>query len=52
MVAFTLLLCATRRKLGIQKYKAQADRQIVTSSEQAALLERSLGNAAALVHIC
>jgi hypothetical protein len=34
MVAFTLLQCATCRKLGIQKYKARAGRQIVMTWAQ------------------
>jgi hypothetical protein len=51
MVAFTLPRCATRRKLGIQRYKARAGRQIATLFEQAASLERRMGKAAALAHI-
>jgi hypothetical protein len=51
MVAFTLTRCATRRKLGIQRYKARAGRQIATLFEQAAWLERRMGKAAALAHI-
>jgi len=41
----------TGRKLGIQRYKARAGRQIATLFEQAAWLERSLDNAAALARI-
>jgi NADPH-dependent 7-cyano-7-deazaguanine reductase QueF-like protein len=51
MVAFTLPRRATRRKLGIQRYKARAGCQIVTLFEQAAWLERRMGKAAALAHI-
>jgi hypothetical protein len=36
MVAFTLPRCATRHKLGVQKYKGLAGRQIVKLFEQAA----------------
>jgi hypothetical protein len=51
MVALTLRRCATRRKLGIQRYKARAGRQIATLFEQAAWLERRMGKAAALAHV-
>jgi hypothetical protein len=36
MVAFTLPRCVTRHKLGIQRYKGRADRQIATLFEQVA----------------
>jgi hypothetical protein len=51
MVAFTLPRSATRRKLGIQRYKAGAGRQIVTLSERAARFERSQSKAVALERI-
>jgi len=48
MVAFMLPRCAARRKLGIQRYKARAGRQIVMLFEQAAWLERRMGKAVPL----
>jgi len=36
MVALTLARATTRHKLGIQRYKGQADRQIATLLKQAA----------------
>ena len=50
--AITRPRCATRRKLGIQKCKGQADRQIAMLFERAACSERSLDKAAALARIC
>ena len=43
--------CAIRHKLGIQKYKGRAGRQIATLFERAAWFERSLGKVAALGRI-
>jgi hypothetical protein len=52
MVAIMRPQCATRRRLGIQKYKGQVDRQIAMLFERAACSERSLDKAAVLARIC
>ena len=50
--SFKLPRGATRHKLGIQKYKRRADRQIAASSERVGWFERSLCKAEASAHIC